>query len=131
MEKYEPTPTPEKVVVVEEPIDPADIMTVDTNADGPSININDNGTKTSVNCNKYNRVTVNSDGADVKIKGGCSRLSINGNQNKVTAVGVAEIIVNGGGNTVNYSKYLNGKKPQISDNGHTSTIEKTITTGKK
>lgn len=125
VEKYAPTPTPEKTVVVEEPIDPADVIAVDTTAQGPLIQINKaEEAKKVVNCDKYNRVMVNGDAKEVNLKGACGQLMINGNNNKITAVALTEIIVNGQGNNVQYSKYANGKKPLVKDNGGGSTVMK-------
>jgi Protein of unknown function (DUF3060) len=125
VEKYAPSPTPEWKVVVEEPIDPADIITVDTSVQEPMISINKaEEAKKIVKCDKYNRVMVNGDGREVEIKGVCSQLMINGNRSKVTAVALSEIIVNGRENSVQYSKYANGKKPLIKDNGNENTILK-------
>lgn len=67
---------------------------------------------------------VNGDGKKVRIVGACSQIMINGNGSKVTAVASAEIIVNGRENTVEYSKYANGKKPSIKDNGDGNSILK-------
>jgi Protein of unknown function (DUF3060) len=125
VEKYAPTPTPEKKVEVVEQIDPADIITVDTSVQGPMISINKaEEAKKIVKCDKYNRVMVNGDAKEVKIIGVCSQLMINGNRSKVAAVASAEIIVNGRENAVQYSKYANGKKPLIKDNGDGNTVLK-------
>ncbi len=125
VEKYAPSPTPEWKVVVEEPIDPADIITVETSVQGPMISINKaEEAKKIVKCDKYNRVTVNGDTKEVKIIGACSQIMINGSRSKVTAVAATEIILNGQANIVEYSKYANGKKPLIKDNGDGNTVLK-------
>jgi hypothetical protein len=125
VEKYAPSPTPEKTVEVVEQIDPADIVSVDAAVEGPQLSINKGDNKTTVDCNKYNRVQINDDARNVTIKGICKRLMINGDRNQVAAAAVSEIALNGFGNTVQYSKYANGKKPVITDNGKDNTISKT------
>jgi len=124
VEKFEPTPTPEKVVVAQEPIDPADVVTVDTTLDGPKINVNPSDTKTTVDCNKYNRVALNGDGKTITVKGICRQIMINGDKNTVTATAFTEIVVNGSENNVTYSKFVNGKRPTITQNATGNNIEK-------
>ena len=125
VEKYAPSPTPAWKVVVEEPIDPADAIAVDTAVQGPQISISKpEEANRIVKCDKFNRVMVNGDGKKVRIVGACSQIMVNGNRSKVTAVASAEIIVNGRENTVEYSKYANGKKPSIKDNGDGNSILK-------
>ncbi|MBL8125466.1 MAG: DUF3060 domain-containing protein [Pyrinomonadaceae bacterium] len=127
LEKFQPTPTPEKVPVVEEPIDPADVVTADTAVQGPQIFISRATDKKKINCDKYNRVMVNGNDHVVEIKGACSQLMVNGNNNQVTLNAASEIITNGTSNTVQYSKYVNGKKPTITDNSRVNTITKSDT----
>jgi len=124
LEKFQPTPTPEKVVVVEEPIDPADVATADTSVQGPQIFISRATDKKKINCDKYNRVMVNGNDHVVDIKGACSQVMVNGNNNQVTLNAAGEIITNGTNNSVQYSKYVNGKKPTITDNSRVNTITK-------
>ena len=123
VEKYTATPTPAKTVAVQEPIDPADVINADTAAEGPQIFINKPDQKTA-NCDKYNRVSVNGDGREVTIKGACKQLMINGDNAKITAVALAEIVINGHDNNVQYSKYANGARPVIKDSGSGNTILK-------
>ena len=125
VEKYAPSPTPPWKVVVEEPIDPADAITVDTDVQGPRISVSKpEEANKIVKCDKYNRVMVNGDGKKVRIIGVCNQIIINGNGSKVTAIASAEIIFNGRENTVEYSKYANGKKLLVKDNGDGNTILK-------
>ena len=125
VEKYAPTPTPENKVVVEEPIDPADVIAVETAAQGLTISVSkEEDAKKVVRCDKYNRVMVNGDAKEVKIIGACSQIMINGSRSKVTAVAATEIILNGQANIVEYSKYASGKKPLIKDNGVGNTVLK-------
>lgn len=124
LEKFDPTPTPEKVVAVEEPINPADVVTADTSLQGPQIFISRTADKKKIACDKYNRVMVNGNDHVVDIKGACSQVMVNGNNNQVSVNAAAEIITNGTNNTVQYSKYVNGKMPTITDNSRVNTITK-------
>ena len=126
LEKYQPTPTPEKIVTpTEEPIDPADVVKADAAAEkGPTILISSDEDKKNVNCTKYNRVMINGNAHEVKIAGACSQIQVNGHRNKVVAVAAAEFITYGSNNTVEYSKYVNGKKPVITDSSGTNTFTK-------
>ena len=127
VEKYAPTPAPDKTVEVVEQIDPNDVITVDTALDGPKLLVNRDADRTTVNCNKYNRVAVNVDAKEITIKGTCKQLMINGDRNQVVVVAVSEIVLNGGENDIRYSKYANGKKPLVTDSGSGNTITKTAT----
>jgi hypothetical protein len=124
VEKYDPTPTPQRSVEPTVAIDPADVVTVDVALDGPKININPSDTKTTADCTKYNRVALNGDGKTFTIKGICSQIMINGDKNTVTAAAFSEIVVNGSENTVTYTKYTNGKRPIIKDNAAGNSVEK-------
>ena len=125
LEKYQPTPTPEKIATPpEEPIDPADVLNVDITLDGPTLSVNQVTDKKNLNCDKYNRVTVNADDQKVKITGGCSKIVVNGRGNQIDAAGATEIIAYGQNNTINYTKYISGKKPLITDTSGTNTITK-------
>ena len=125
LEKYQPTPTPEKIATpAEEPIDPADVLNVDVTLDGPTLSVNKETDKKNLNCDKYNRVTVNADNQKVKISGGCSKIVVNGRGNQIDAVGATEIIAYGQNNTINYTKYVSGKKPILTDTSGTNTITK-------
>lgn len=132
VEKYSPTPAPEKTVAaVEEPIDPADIIQADISTQGPHIFISRASDKTTIDCNKYNRVMINRSGLEIKIKGVCSQLMINGDNNQVVAVAFSEIVLNGSANTVEYSKYANGKRPIVTDNIKDNTVSKSDSAGSK
>ena len=124
VEKYTATPSPAKSVEAEAPIDPADVINVDISQEGPKILVNTLFKKTILDCNKYNRVSVNGDAWEVTIKGACSQLVVNGDRNKVSTNAITEIMFNGAGNSVQYAKYINGKRPFIADNGPDNTVEK-------
>ncbi len=127
VEKYQPTPTPERLIVTEEAIDPADVETVSTAESGPSVNINTEKDAKAANCSKYNNVMVNGNGREAAIKGNCNRIMINGDGNTITVGSVAEIVFNGHDNTVGYAKYSNAKRPVVSDNGSGNTANKAAT----
>jgi len=124
LEQYNPTPTPKINIPTPEPIDPADIVTVDTALAGPQISIIKAEPNKTVNCDKYNRVSINGNEREVTIRGVCKQIMINGDRNKVTGAAFTEIVVNGTENTVQYTRYVNGKRPVIAENATPNTIEK-------
>ncbi len=126
LEKYNPSPTPTINLPTPEPIDPADVVTVDTSLQGPTVNINKPDEARKAKCGKYNRVAINTDGQEVKIDGVCSQVMINGDGNNVTVTAVSEVVINGTGNSVKFSKYVNGKHPIVTDNTGGSTVSKAV-----
>ncbi|MEQ1645064.1 MAG: DUF3060 domain-containing protein [Pyrinomonadaceae bacterium] len=125
MEKFSGTPTPSiSATPTPEPISPADIITVDTSLEGPSVNVDGYEQKKTVACPKYNRVMVNGDDNTVTVKGACSQIMINGDNNQITAEASMAYILNGTENTVKYSKYANGKRPIVTENKPGNKIEK-------
>jgi hypothetical protein len=124
VEKYQTSPTPQVSLTPEDPIDPADIVNADVSQEGPKITIKKITDNTALDCSRYNRVAINVDEKSFVIKGVCKELMINGDRNRVTLSAASEIVLNGYANTVQYSKYPNGKRPFIKDNGGTNTIEK-------
>ena len=124
MEKYVTTPTPQATVTPEPPIDPADVVTSDITQDGPKITVKKITDNTALNCDKYNRVAINVDDKSFVVKGVCNELMVNGDRNRITIAAASTIVLNGNANTVQYSKYANGKRPFVKDNGGTNTVEK-------
>ena len=125
VEKYGPTPAPSiSATPVLEPIDPADVVQVDTSIQGPLISVNNPKDKMNLVCDKYNRVMVNGGDKVVTVKGACSQIMLNGNGNKVTAEAVMEIVFNGSNNEVRYSRYGNGNRPNVVDNKGGNISEK-------
>jgi len=124
MEKYETTPTPEKTVEAVEQVDSADVLNVEPQEEGPNILVNSRFNKPTVDCNKFNRVSLNGNAWELKITGVCQRVVINGDRNKVVANAFSEVMLNGSDNEVQFSKYVNGKKPLIMDNGDGNSVEK-------
>jgi hypothetical protein len=132
VEKYGPTPTPSIFPTPpEEPIDPADVVEVDTGASGPLIQINSAQDKMNLVCDKYNRVMVNGAPKVVRVKGGCSQIMLNGNGHEVTAEAASEIVFNGADNKVRYWRYVNGKRPVVTDNKRGNVSEKVAAPSKK
>lgn len=123
-----PRPTQTPLVRTTEQIDPADVVTADSTEPGETLYVNKGPEKVSLKCDKYNRVMINGSENEVAIKGVCSQITINGRMNQVTAVAAAEILAYGTENTVQYSKYANGKKPVITDTSKTNTITKVAAT---
>ena len=132
VEKFIDTPTPSvSPKPSEAPIDPADIVQVDTSVTGPTISVNTKSDKKDLVCDKYNRVMLNGGEKVVTVKGVCSQIMMNGNNNDVTADAVMEIVFNGSGNKIRYSRYGNGKRPVITDNSGGNVAEKVAAPGKK
>jgi len=116
MEKFSGTPTPTLAPTPEQtPIPAADTVQVDTSLDGEILTVNAERQK-SLNCVKYNQVMINSDASTVTIKGACQRVVVNGDRNQITADASSSFEFNGGGNTVTYSRFVNGKQPLVSNN---------------
>ena len=124
VEKYVPTPTPIRTPEVVEQIDPADVITVDTAQEGTRISIPPADERKGADCSKYNDVRINGDGRNIHVKGVCKQLMINGDRNRVFGVAFTSIVLNGTDNQVEYSKYANGKKPAVTDNGPANIITK-------
>lgn len=131
VEKYMPTPTPTVVPTPpEEPIDPADIVNVDTSQQGPLISVNGPEVSKPFNCNRYNRVMVNVSGKKVTIRGACSQIMVNGDENEIAAEATMEFVFNGSGNNATHTKFANGKRPRVTDNGG-NLVEKAAAADKK
>lgn len=125
VEEYQPTPTPSPVATVEEePIDPADVVQIDTSVEGKSISLDKPGATLTADCKSYDRVAINTDDQKIEITGACQRVMINGKGNQVEIAAVSVITVNGDENAVRYSKFINSKRPTVADNGAGNTIEK-------
>ena len=132
VEKYTTTPTPTiSPTPTEVPIDPADVVAVDTAAGGPSIVINTAQDKMNVVCDKWNRLMINGEAKIVTAKGACSQIMLNGNRHEVAAEVVGEIVFNGSENTVRYSRYANGKRPTVTDHKGGNLSEKVAASTKK
>ena len=132
VEKFIDTPTPSvSPKPSEAPIDPADIVAVDTALHGPLLSVNTKSDRKNLVCDKYNRVMLNGGEKVVTIKGVCSQIMMNGNNNDVTAEAVMEIVFNGSGNNLRYSRYGNGKRPVVTDNSGGNVAEKVPAPAKK
>lgn len=116
MEKFSGTPTPTFAPTPEQtPVPLSDIVNVDTSQDGPILSVNGEPTKT-LNCDKYNQVSINGDNSVVTLKGACLRVTVNGDGNKITAEAADLFVFNGTGNRATYSRFINGIKPLVTDN---------------
>jgi hypothetical protein len=113
------TPTPEAT-----PIDPAEIVQVDTSVEGTVLTVNGDVPKPTVNCTKYDRVYVNASGQTATIKGSCRQIMINGDKDQITADAASEFVFNGSGSTVTYTRFVNGKVPTVVDNTAGNDVQK-------
>lgn len=124
-----PTPTPAVTPTPEEPVDPKDIIKVDSSVVGPTLSVDRSGASATLNCEKYNRVMVNIDSQKATVRGACMQIMINGDRNDLTIEATMEVMINGHENTVRYSKFANGRRPRITDNGQGNTVEQASTAG--
>jgi len=118
------TPTPERLVRVGDKVDPSDVVQAEISEPGPTLLVSEETDKKNLKCDKYNRVMINSSDNKITISGACSQIMVNGHRNQISAVGAAEITTYGSENTVEYSKFVNGKKPVITDTSGSNTINK-------
>ncbi len=125
MEKFSGTPTPlPSPTVPEAPIDPSEVVQVDTNLDGEKVTVNGSDQKKTVECKKYNSVAVSGSQNIIIIKGACHQMIINGDGNEITAEAATTIMLNGTNNAIKYSRFVNGKRPYVADNGANNIVEK-------
>lgn len=125
MEKFSGTPTPTIAPSTPElPIDPSEIITADISVHGEMITVNGHDVKKSAACTKFNRVMISGGRNVVMIKGACQQIAINGDGNRIISDAALQFVINGTNNTVNYSFYVNGKRPSIKENASGNTIEK-------
>ncbi len=130
MENFSGTPTPSISPTPNEvPIDPADVVQVDTSLEGKAIGVYGDGIKRTIACTQLNRVMVNGNRSVISIKGACRQIMINGDGNQITSDAVMEFVINGGENTVKYSRYVNGKRPVVKENAAGNDIKKTAASG--
>ena len=124
-EKFNGTPTPSvSPTPTAVPIDPADIVQVDTSQNGEDLVFNGRQPSKTVACTKYNEVRINIDSATVTITGVCRQITINGNNNKIAADATMRFVINGVGNNIGYLRFPNGQRPLVTDNGNGNVIEK-------
>ncbi len=125
MEKWEtkptqaitPSPTPT-------PVDPTEIVTVDTSTEGDRLSANGHTQQSTVACTKFNRLLVNGNDAVVNVTGACRQIMVNGDRNKIRLDAAMEFVLNGSENEIKYSRYVNGKAPSIVENKTGNIIEK-------
>lgn len=125
MEKFSGSPTPTITpAAAQTPINPADIVQVDTNQEGGILTVNATKQEKTLNCSKFNQVMVNSNGRTLTITGACRQIQVNGDDNQITVDAAAEFVLNGSGNNIKYARFVNGKQPVISQNESGNEIEK-------
>jgi hypothetical protein len=105
------------------PVDPADVVEVDTSTEGEIVGVNGYSENKSVSCNKFDRVMVNGGRNSLTVKGPCRRIMVNGDDNRISADAVMDIVFNGSGNSVTYSRAVNGKRPTVTQNQQGNTVE--------
>lgn len=66
-------------------------------------------------------MVINSNNCDIKLHGHCRSLTVNGNNNHVSAERIAAIVTNGNGNNVTWSASDN---PTIVDNGNGNSVHR-------
>lgn len=127
MEKFSGTPTPAiSPAPTEAPIDPSEVVQADVNQQGEPINVSGYDQKKSIACTKLNPVTVNGGRSVITIKGPCRHIMVNGDGNRITLDAAIAIVLNGDKNTVQYARYVNGKRPLLTVNAPGNTIEKVV-----
>jgi len=125
MEKFSGTPTPTITpTATPTPIDPGDIVQVDTSVEGDVLSVNGQAQKTTLKCDKFNRVMINSGASTITITGACSQIMVNGNGNQITADAASEFVFNGADNSLKYARFANGKQPLVTDNQSANRVEK-------
>ena len=125
MEKFSGSPTPTRTPMPAEiPVDPADVIRTETDVPGETISVAGSDLKRSISCPKFNRVMINGSRNVVTAKGACKNIMVNGDGNQINSEAAVEFVLNGESNTVNYSRFVNGKRPIVSDNAGGNVIEK-------
>ena len=125
MDKFSGTPTPTfSPKPAETPIPAADIVQVDMSVEGDPISVQGPEPPKNAGCPKFNRLKVNGSGKVLTIKGPCRQLMVNGDNNVITVDAAMEFVLNGSGNNIKYSRFVNGKRPTVADNGPDNNIEK-------
>lgn len=126
MDKFSGTPTPSITPLPSPPaIDPADVVEVDTTMEGDRLTVNGHSQTKTLTCAKFDRVKINGNGNLVTIDGPCRQIMVNGDENRITADAAAEFVLNGTGNSLTYSRFVNGKQPLVAENRPGNVIEKT------
>lgn len=126
MEKFSDTPAPEPLPFASpaaSPADPADVVEVDTNTEGEIIGVNGYNEKKTVSCSKFDRVMINGGRNNLTITGPCRQIMVNGDDNRIKADAVMDIVFNGTDNSVTYSRVVNGKRPVVSQNHEGNIVE--------
>ncbi|QQS32552.1 MAG: DUF3060 domain-containing protein [Acidobacteriota bacterium] len=132
MERFTSSPTPKfSPAPTESPVDAADVAKADTSVEGEPIYVDGPDLKRTVNCAKFNSVKINGNSNNVTITGVCKQVMINGDRNRITADAANEYVFNGSENVLRYSRFVNGKRPSITQNREGNSIERIPTEKKK
>jgi len=125
MEKFSGSPTPTiSPAPTPMPIDPAEIVKVDTTLDGDILTVNGQKQNKTITCSKFDQVMINGNGSVVTANGACRQIIVNGDENQITADAAMEFVFNGTGNSLRYARYANGKQPTVTENQAGNVIEK-------
>jgi hypothetical protein len=127
MDKFSGTPTPTVTPLVTStptPIDPADIIQVDTTLEGDTLTVNGSKQNKTLTCKKFDQVMINAGASVVTVSGVCRQIIVNGDGNQITADAAMEFVFNGTENSLKYARFANGRQPIISENQPGNNIEK-------
>jgi hypothetical protein len=127
MDKFSGTPTPTvtpAVMSTPTPIDPADIVQVDTTLEGDTLTVNGSKQNKTLTCKKFDQVMINASASVVTVSGVCRQIIVNGDGNQITADAAMEFVFNGTENSLKYARFANGRQPIISENQPGNIIEK-------
>ena len=133
MEKFSDTPAPEPLPFFSpaaSPVDPADVIEVDTSIEGTVVGTNGFDEKKALSCNKFDRVIVNGGRNSLTIKGPCRQIMMNGDGNRIAADAAMDIVFNGSDNSVTYWRVVNGKRPTVTDSQQDNVVKQVAKTGK-
>ncbi len=125
MERHADKPAPAPDLTPSGPaIEPADIIEVDTRTSGKAISVNATKKKTAAACAEFNQMMINGSDNVITVKGPCRQIMVNGDGNRITSEAVMEIVFNGTDNMVEYSRFVNGKRPNLVENQGGNFAEK-------
>jgi hypothetical protein len=125
MDKFSGSPTPTiSPIGTSTPVDPADIVQVDTTIQGDILTVNGYKQNKGVSCKKFDQVMVNGSGSVVQVSGACHQIIVNGDSNQITADAAMEFVFNGTDNSLKYARFANGKQPVVTENQSGNIVEK-------
>ena len=128
MERWSTTPEPAAPPALpmhaEPKVEAADVVEVDTSVEGENVSINASGQHKTAECKKFNPLLINGNTNVVTVKGICRQIMINGDDNQITLDAAMAFVFNGSSNTVKYSRFVNGKRPGVTENKSGNDIQK-------